>query len=470
MDLTSLLAPGGSIVISVPNVTHGALRLELLRGRFTYRRSGLLDRGHLRFFDAAALQDLVRQAGLRAETTLRVIKRLDQTEFEIDLNSIPPELRDQLESDPDALTYQFFVVARPLQGSVASDVVSLPERLRARVDEVTAELEKTGAYARHLEAELAAKDAELNRQAARAAHVEQVTSELESAGAYARKLEAELRSRDQQRRDAESLSAQLAEARAELGRATETLARLDAAVAAKGVELRMRVTETERLARALAEADARSRQLEEAVALIESRAADSDSRAESLATTLEQLGEEFERAQARTGELEQMSMDLRRLLDDHTAYGRHLEQELQRRAREITVRDDQLSVARAHIEKVERTVAARAAHVAELEAYARHLESEQQARVRDLAERDAALATLREALPAAANELAATREALAGQQALAARLSVVMQLPRHRLATAWGDGLIRRLPWLHRLLRPAALAAARRWAGTADRS
>jgi 2-polyprenyl-3-methyl-5-hydroxy-6-metoxy-1,4-benzoquinol methylase len=46
----SLLAPGGEVVISVPNVTHGSLRLALMQGRWDYRDTGLLDRTHIRFF------------------------------------------------------------------------------------------------------------------------------------------------------------------------------------------------------------------------------------------------------------------------------------------------------------------------------------------------------------------------------------------------------------------------------------
>ncbi len=86
------LAPGGSILVSVPNVTHGAVRLELLSGKFRYRDSGLLDRGHLRFFDREGVDELIREAGLRAETTLRVMRRLDQTEFDIDLTNVPADL------------------------------------------------------------------------------------------------------------------------------------------------------------------------------------------------------------------------------------------------------------------------------------------------------------------------------------------------------------------------------------------
>ena len=192
--LTTLLAPGGRILISVPNVTHGALRLELLKGKFGYRNSGLLDRGHLRFFDADAVDAMIGLAGLRAETTLRVVKRLDQTEFDVDVDSIPSAIRVALENDVDALTYQFFVIARPAghdQGAEAGGS-SLLERLRARTNQLSAELEKAGGYARHLEAELAAKEVHLGHVAARGHQLDEMASELEKAGTYARHLETEL--------------------------------------------------------------------------------------------------------------------------------------------------------------------------------------------------------------------------------------------------------------------------------------
>ena len=63
----SLLAEGGEIVISVPNVAHGALRLALLQGRWDYRETGLLDRTHLRFFNRESIVELIRGAGLTVE-------------------------------------------------------------------------------------------------------------------------------------------------------------------------------------------------------------------------------------------------------------------------------------------------------------------------------------------------------------------------------------------------------------------
>ncbi len=158
----AVLAPGGSVLLSVPNVTHGALRLELLSGKFRYRASGLLDRGHLRFFDAEGVDALIRQAGFRSETRLRVTRRLDQTEFDVDLASIPANLRATLESDADALTYQFFVIARPARGPQSvTEGITLVERQHARICELTAAIEQGAAYAEHLQEELNAKDARL---------------------------------------------------------------------------------------------------------------------------------------------------------------------------------------------------------------------------------------------------------------------------------------------------------------------
>ena len=44
------LKPDGYILISVPNIMHYSVVLELLKGNFSYQDSGILDRTHLRFF------------------------------------------------------------------------------------------------------------------------------------------------------------------------------------------------------------------------------------------------------------------------------------------------------------------------------------------------------------------------------------------------------------------------------------
>jgi SAM-dependent methyltransferase len=63
--LATLLRPGGTAVLSVPNIAHWTGRRALLRGRFPYAAHGLFDRTHLRFFTRVGARDLAEGAGLR---------------------------------------------------------------------------------------------------------------------------------------------------------------------------------------------------------------------------------------------------------------------------------------------------------------------------------------------------------------------------------------------------------------------
>ena len=63
--LDSMLAPGGVIVASIPNVRyyHVSLRL-VLRGSWNLSDSGILDRTHLRFFTRKTAISLMACSGL----------------------------------------------------------------------------------------------------------------------------------------------------------------------------------------------------------------------------------------------------------------------------------------------------------------------------------------------------------------------------------------------------------------------
>src|SRR2546425_1387758 len=58
------LAPGGFVIISVPNIAHLWIRLLLLVGHFDYLDRGILDHSHLRFFTERSLRAMVADAGL----------------------------------------------------------------------------------------------------------------------------------------------------------------------------------------------------------------------------------------------------------------------------------------------------------------------------------------------------------------------------------------------------------------------
>lgn len=60
-----VLAPGGAVIASIPNVAHWSVRMDLLRGRFDYARYGIMDATHLRWFTARTVRTLFESAGLR---------------------------------------------------------------------------------------------------------------------------------------------------------------------------------------------------------------------------------------------------------------------------------------------------------------------------------------------------------------------------------------------------------------------
>lgn len=88
------LKNGGAVIVSVPNVAHWSVRVDLLRGRFQYRDCGIMDATHLRWFTLASFKALVESAGFRV-TKCRAtagIGLLDNN-FRRPLKWLPPNQR-----------------------------------------------------------------------------------------------------------------------------------------------------------------------------------------------------------------------------------------------------------------------------------------------------------------------------------------------------------------------------------------
>jgi len=145
-----LVADGGVVVASIPNIAHASVRLSLLGGSFRYREQGLLDEGHLRFFTREGVQDLFESSGYLITRWLR--RRLEVEETEIPVpRSVPEEARAWATGDPEATTYQFVVSAVP------ADPAAQLNAWRAELADARAELEDLrplAAEAEELRAEL----------------------------------------------------------------------------------------------------------------------------------------------------------------------------------------------------------------------------------------------------------------------------------------------------------------------------
>ncbi len=163
-----LLTPGGSVLISTPNVAHGDVRLALLsRGVSSYTKTGILDETHTRFFTQDSLATFVAEAGFVIADLRRTHAPLFATEVGVREEDFDPAVVAALRADPEATTYQFVVRVVPddataLESEQALRLDDLSQQLAAahalvdvtagqrnglaeRVDELTAALAERGA-------------------------------------------------------------------------------------------------------------------------------------------------------------------------------------------------------------------------------------------------------------------------------------------------------------------------------------
>lgn len=115
--LNRSLAPGGRVIVSVPNVAHLWVRLSLLLGRWDYAERGILDRTHLRFFTRRSFVRFLGDAGLAVE-------ELVATPLPLPL-VVPPRLHGGL---LDAVHGLSAVAARVWKGGLAYQLVGVCRR------------------------------------------------------------------------------------------------------------------------------------------------------------------------------------------------------------------------------------------------------------------------------------------------------------------------------------------------------
>ena len=102
----SLLKDDGRVLISVPNIAHNSIIINLLQSKFEYKREGLLDKTHIRFFTYYSLLEVLDSVGLVAVTEDATILSSLQTEFGNSYNDISGNIRI-LKENQFGNVYQF---------------------------------------------------------------------------------------------------------------------------------------------------------------------------------------------------------------------------------------------------------------------------------------------------------------------------------------------------------------------------
>lgn len=106
-NAVGFLEPNGCMLISVPNVSHNSIILDLLKNKFEYRDVGLLDNTHIRFFTRSSLKNLVEQAGLEVIKVIDAKNAVEHTEFKNSYEDVPEPIASFLKEREDGHVYQF---------------------------------------------------------------------------------------------------------------------------------------------------------------------------------------------------------------------------------------------------------------------------------------------------------------------------------------------------------------------------
>jgi len=111
--LRDFLRPGGYLVLSVPNLAHGSVRLALLRGDLPRSPTGLLDGTHVQFMTRQALLDLLERSGWTTVHLDAVLLGIVHSEVPFPDDPLTVRVLQELREDPEALAYQYVAVAFP---------------------------------------------------------------------------------------------------------------------------------------------------------------------------------------------------------------------------------------------------------------------------------------------------------------------------------------------------------------------
>lgn len=193
-----LLAPGGYVVLSVPNIAHASIRLMLLRGEFNYEETGILDDTHLKYYTRESIGDLLESCGYMVDVMDWTDQRISEHELREQLDPLGlsnvPEVIEAF-STWEAVAYQFVVKAFPASEEeqvkrLSEEKVQAERRLRV--------LEKENAGYEKIAEELKRKEAYASELEERVISIESASKkEMEKIGEYSRMLERKIDEKDE---------------------------------------------------------------------------------------------------------------------------------------------------------------------------------------------------------------------------------------------------------------------------------
>lgn len=145
----SFLETDGIVMTSVPNISHNAIIMELLHGKFDYQPTGLLDDTHVHFFTRKSVFEMLESCDLKVVEWLSTMRKPDSTEFEQSYDHFPIALSNYLKSRKDGDVYQYITISQKTESVSVEQVVNYDEENNGNyldMDHCQVYLEQQGEY------------------------------------------------------------------------------------------------------------------------------------------------------------------------------------------------------------------------------------------------------------------------------------------------------------------------------------
>lgn len=106
----NVLNENGKVLVSIPNISHNSIIIDLINDRFHYNPTGIMDNTHVRFFTRQSFAEMALQVGWTMVEERAKNIRVGETEIKNSYADVSKETAKELMARPQGNVYQYMFV------------------------------------------------------------------------------------------------------------------------------------------------------------------------------------------------------------------------------------------------------------------------------------------------------------------------------------------------------------------------
>lgn len=106
---TEVLCENGEVLVSIPNISHNSIIIDLFNDKFNYDEKGLLDKTHIHFFTKHSFLEMVKEVGLFVYQIEPIYSRVGNNEINNTYFDVPVEMSKLLRKRKSGSIYQYVI-------------------------------------------------------------------------------------------------------------------------------------------------------------------------------------------------------------------------------------------------------------------------------------------------------------------------------------------------------------------------